>query len=255
MHTGRNSSSILALSTQSCPLKLGKNFSPAHKFPNFVSGHTGSFGCTTSRKADNPKCVTLTSIHFAPCQVRFNINQSQYIIKAKLKVSSKFGKKRICMKLKATLIHLRTGVATAFGTQLLPWTKAPGSKPCYFTLYPFQVLFSPSPFPFRSDLAPSFFSVQMLLTHPQILHLLWQEGFGKERIAEWGLFHWDFPPLLWLHLLQPLSQSGLSFPTQTPIKTLRVPNVTPDAHRPLKWWALGSSWLCTRTKHRILDAL
>lgn len=113
MHTGRNSSSNLALSTQSCPLKLGKNFSPAHKFPNFVSGHTGSFGCTTSRKADNPKCVTLTSIHFAPRQVRFNINQSQYIIKAKLKVSSKFGKKQICMKLKATRIHLRTGVATA----------------------------------------------------------------------------------------------------------------------------------------------
>lgn len=171
MHIGRNSSSNLALSTQSCPLKLGKNFSPAHKFPNFVSGHTGSFGCTTSRKADNPKCVTLTSIHSAPRQVRFNINQRQYIIKAKLKASSKFGKKQICMKLKATLIHLRTGVATAvsFWNKLLPWSKAPGSKPCYFTLYPIQVL--SSPFPFRSDFVPSFFSVQMLLTHPRILHL------------------------------------------------------------------------------------
>lgn len=128
MHTGRNSSSNLALSTQSCPLKLGKNFPAAHKFPNFVSGHTGSFGCTTSRKADNPKCVTLTSIHFAPCQVRFNINQSQYIIKAKLKVSSKFGKKQICMKLKATLKHLREDLGGK-SSELFEHSFCPEPKP------------------------------------------------------------------------------------------------------------------------------
>lgn len=192
MHTGRNSSSNLALSTQSCPLKLGKNFSAAHKFPNFVSGHTGSFGCTTSRKADNPKCVTLTSIHFAPCQVRFNINQSQYIIKAKLKVSSKFGKKQICMKLKATPIHLRTGVVTTvrFLNTASALNQSPGLQ---------ALLFHPLPHPapllsFRSD--SSFFSVQMLLTHPQILHLFMAGRFWWRwncTFPEWGLLHWDFP--------------------------------------------------------------
>lgn len=94
MHTGRNSFSNLALSTQSCLLKLGKKFSPGRKFPNFVLGHTASFGCTTSRKTDNSKCVSFTSIHFAPRQDRFNMNQSKYIIKTKPKVSSKFGKNK-----------------------------------------------------------------------------------------------------------------------------------------------------------------
>lgn len=224
MHTGRNSSSNLALSTQSCPLKLGKNFSPAHKFPNFVSGHTGSFGCTTSRKADNPKCVTLTSIHFAPCQVRFNINQTQYIIKAKLKVSSKLGKKQICMKLKATLIHLRTGVAAAvsFWAQLLPWTKAllflpllhPGplssfSLPLQVWLG-FQLLVCANAAHACTDLTP--FHGRKVLVQME-LHLS-RMGFIPLRL---------FPTAV-LHLLQPLSQSGLSFPTQTPINTLKSTN-------------------------------
>lgn len=179
MHTGRNSSSNLALSTQSCPLKLGKNFCAAHKFPNFVSGHTGSFGCTTSRKADNPKCVTLTSIHFAPCQVRFNINQSQYIIKAKLKVSSKFGKKQICMKLKATPIHLRTGVVTAgrFLNTASALNQTLGSKLCYFTLYPIQLLSSPSGLTPASSLCKCCSLILRSYT------FLWQEGFGEDGIA------------------------------------------------------------------------
>lgn len=160
MHTGRNSFSNLALSTQSCPLKLGKKFSPAHKFPNFVLGHTASFGCSTSRKTEDSKCVSFTSIHFAPRQVRFNINQSKYIIKTKLKVSSKFGKNQICMKLKATLIQLQnwsSGGCTAacFLNTAFPPNQNPGLKAQLFR--PPQVLSPPSPSPFRSDLPSSIF--------------------------------------------------------------------------------------------------
>lgn len=180
MHTGRNSSSNLALSTQSCPLKLGKNFSPAHKFPNFVSGHTGSFGCTTSRKADNPKCVTLTSIHFAPCQVRFNINQSQYIIKAKLKVSSKLGKNQICMKLKATLIHLRTGVAAAvsFSNTASPLNQSPVISPSTPSRSSLLLLPSPSGLTWL----PVSLCKCCSLIHRSFT-LSWQEGFGTDGIA------------------------------------------------------------------------
>lgn len=179
MHTGRNSFSNLALSTQSCPLKLGKKFSPAHKFPNFVLGHTASFGCSTSRKTEDSKCVSFTSIHFAPRQVRFNINQSKYIIKTKLKVSSKFGKNQICMKLKATLIQLKnwsSGVATAacflntaFPLNQNPRLKAQLFRPpqgsCYRQPPPSSSLLLPL-LPSGLTWLPASSFVETLLTHP-----------------------------------------------------------------------------------------
>lgn len=181
MHTGRNSSSNLALSTQSCSLKLGKNFSPAHKFPNFVSGHTGSFGCTTSRKADNPKCVTLTSIHFAPCQVRFNINQTQYIIKAKLKVSSKLGKKPNLYEIKSNSNTFEDwgGSSSEFLSTASPLNQSPVISPS--TPSTSSLLLLPSPSGLTWLPASSLCKCCSLMHRSYTFS--WQEGFATNGIA------------------------------------------------------------------------
>lgn len=122
----------------------------------------------------------------SPRQVRFNINQSKYIIKAKLKVSSKFGKKQICIKLKATLIHLRTQVVTA--VRFLNTASAPNQSPGLKAL-----LFHPLTPP-RSSLlllhSPSgltWIPASSLSKRCSLIHrsytFLWQEGFGKNGIA------------------------------------------------------------------------